>query len=229
VTYDARVRTSLLLVLIVAACGDDGSTMLIVDAMPDAPPIDSAPTCGAPSMMCGASCLDVSSDEENCGACGEICGGGEACIASACDCPDPFVPATLTAGGFDQIMAVGQGITIAINPNLGTGINPFIVGYDAATPDDMDIDLSTVTLGEAPFVGAGYGFDIGTMAIDASYVATAGTLRITERCATHVEGTLTNATFQGISGGFTNPTLDPEGCTFTVATVTFEMGETPCQ
>jgi hypothetical protein len=229
VTYDALVRIPLSLLLLLAACGDDGNTTLIVDAMPDAPPIDSAPACSAPMMMCGASCLDVSSDEENCGSCGMECRGGEACTANTCACPTMFVPATLTESQFDQLMAVGGGISIALNPNIGDGINPFIVGYDAQTPIDADIDLSMVTLGEAPFVGAGYGFDLGTNTIDASYVATAGTLHIDEVCATHMEGTLTNATFSGITGGFTNPTIDPDGCTFTVATVTFAMGTTPCQ
>lgn len=223
------MRLSLSLVLIVAACGDDGSTTVLIDAAPDGPPIDAAPVCSAPNMMCGTSCLDVSADELNCGACGTECNGGEACNASACACaPTDFVPAMLEAGQFDQLMAVGQGITIALNPNLGDGINPFIVGFDAQTPVDMDIDLSTITLGSAPFVGAGYNFDIQTNAIDASFVATAGTLHIDQVCATHLEGTLTDATFRGISGGFSNPTIDPDGCMFTVATVTFAMGTTPC-
>lgn len=224
------MRTLSFILIVAAACGDDGSTTMIVDAMPDAPLIDAAPTCSAPNMMCGGACLDVTTDEENCGSCGMTCNGGEACNGSACACaPTDFVPATLAESEFDQLMAVGQGITIALNPNLNNGIHPFIVGYDAQTPIDADIDLSTVTLGTAPFVGAGYNFDLGTNAIDASFVATAGTLHIDEVCATHMEGTLTNATFRGITGGFTNPTIDPDGCTFTVASVTFAMGQTPCQ
>lgn len=222
------VRPSLFLLLIVAACGDDGSVTL-VDAAPDSPPIDSAPACTTPSMMCGAACLDVSKDEANCGSCGNECNGGEACNANACACaPTDFVPAALVESQFDQLMGVGQGITIALNPNIGDGINPFIVGYDAQTPIDADIDLSTITLGNAPFVGAGYGFDLQTNEIDASFFATAGTLHIDEVCATHMEGTLTNATFRGITGGFTNPAVDPDGCMFTVASVTFAMGTTAC-
>jgi len=197
--------------------------------MPDAPPIDMAPACSAPMMTCGTSCLDVTTDEENCGGCGTECNGGEACNASACACaPTDFVPPTLVESQFDQLMDVGGGITVALNPNLGDGINPFIVGYDAQTPVDMDIDLSMVTLGDAPFVAAGYNFSLDTNTIDATFVATAGTLHIDEVCATHLEGTLTNATFKGSTGGFTNPTVDPDGCTFTVATVTFAMGQTAC-
>lgn len=224
------MRTSLasLLVLILSACGDDGSPV-IVDAMPDSPPVDMAPACAAPMMTCGTSCLDVTTDEENCGGCGTECGGGQACTASACACaPTDFVPATLTPTQFDQQMAVGGGISIALNPNLGDGINPFIVGYTAQTPLDTDIDLSMVTLGDAPFVAVGYGFDLQTNSIDATFVATAGTLKITELCATHMEGTLTNATFRGTTGGLMNPTVDPAGCTFTVPMVTFAMGVDPC-
>lgn len=223
-----RTPLSVSFLLLVAACGDDGSPIMIVDAMPDAPPPIDAPTCSAPMKMCGNSCLDVSSDEENCGDCGVECGGGEACTASACACPTPFVPATLEAGQFDQLFDAGGGLTIAFNPNIDGSINPFVVGFDAQTPIDADIDLSTVTVGDAPLVGAGYNFDLNTMAIDASYIVTQGTLHLDQACATHVEGTLTNATFQGITGGFENPAIDPDGCTFTVATVTFAMGTTPC-
>lgn len=84
-------------------------------------------------------------------------------------------------------------------------------------------------LGEAPFVAAGYNFDLGTNMIDATFIAISGTLHLDEVCDTHASGTLTNATFQGITGGFTNPTIDVDGCTFTVPTVTFAMGTTPCQ
>jgi hypothetical protein len=179
--------------------------------------------------MCGASCLDVSVDEENCGACGEACNGGQACNANACACaPTDFIPATLVESQFDQLMAVGGGISIALNPNFGDHINPFIVGYDAQTPIDADIDLSMATIGEAPFVAAGYNFDLGTNSLDATFIATAGTLHIDELCDTHMEGTLMNATFRGSTGGFTNPTVDPDGCMFTVTSVTFAMGETPC-
>lgn len=229
-TYDAPVvRPSLFLFLIVAACGDDGSNPTIVDAMPDAPPVDSAPACTTPNMMCGTSCLDVSTDEANCGSCGMECNGGQACNTNTCRCaPQDFVPPTLTAGQFDQLMDVGQGISIALNPNIGDGINPFIVGYDAQTPIDTDIDLSTIAVGDTPFVALGYHFDLGTNSIDATFLATSGTLHIDQLCATHMEGTLTGATFKGTTGGFTNPAVDPAGCTYPIATVTFAMGDTAC-
>ena len=201
--------------------------MLIDAAVVDAPPIDTAPTCTAPSKTCGASCIDVSGDEDNCGDCGVVCKGGAACD-STCACPAAFVGASLDAGQFDQFQAAG-GLTIAINPNLGSGaINPFIVGYNATVALGTNIDLSKVTLGDAPFVALGYRFSLDTNDVDAAYVATAGTLELTQACSTHVQGTLTNATFKGIDGDFMDPELDPDGCTFDVATVTFSMGAGAC-
>lgn len=218
-----HTRAGLASLLMFAACGDDG-TVTIVDAGIDATPdvaID-ASTCFPPSKVCGSECIDVSDDEANCGDCGVTCNGGEVCDTT-CACPPPFVGASLAASSFDQLQGMG-GTRIAINPNLESGgINPFIVGYDAATPRDADINLAMGTLGQAPFVAAGYGFSIDTMEIDAVFVATAGTLHLSDATNTHVMGTLTNATFQGVTGGFTNPTIDPNGCTFTVATVAFEM------
>ena len=77
------------------------------------------------------------------------------------------------------------------------------------------------------------GLDIQNMAIDASYVATAGTLRFTKHCDTEIQGTLTNATFNGVSlGDITSgqiPGVDPEGCVIQVPSLDFHVVTTPCQ
>jgi hypothetical protein len=207
-------RSGMLLVLLLAACGDDGAAKpdatVLIDASPDATP--DGPSCAAPMKTCGTTCTPVATDEMNCGDCGVTCKGGEACD-STCACPANFIPASLTSGGFDQFMNMGTTI-IAIGPFIDNGgIHPIIFGLEDTTPLNTDIDLSAVTVGNIPFVAAGYRFDTGTFAIDASYLATAGTLRLTKRCATEVEGTLTNATFKGVTGGFQNPQVDPMGCT----------------
>jgi hypothetical protein len=109
-----------------------------------------------------------------------------------------------------------------------TGINPIIVGYTATTPLATDIDLSTVAVGDLPFIAAGYHFDIGGGAIDASFLATSGTLRLTSACGSDVEGTLTNATFRGVTGGLMDPMVDPNGCMFTGVTMAFHISTGPC-
>lgn len=43
-----------------------------------------AGACQPPSVQCGSQCVNVTSDPSNCGACGNVCGEGETCSASAC-------------------------------------------------------------------------------------------------------------------------------------------------
>ncbi len=40
--------------------------------------------CGAASTLCGAVCVDATSDRNNCGGCGKTCGNGQACSGGAC-------------------------------------------------------------------------------------------------------------------------------------------------
>lgn len=229
---DAAMKsTGMLSVLLVvfAACGDDGAKppdagVILVDAAPDAPAL---PVCSTPMKMCGSSCLDVSTDETNCGDCGVECGGGEACMGS-CACAPAFIPADVPTGGFDMFQAQG-GATIAIGPQFDSnGIHPIIVGYTSTTPLDTDIDVSTVAVGGLPFVAAGYRVDTATLTTDAAFVATSGTLRLTSACATDVQGTLTNATFRGVTGGLMDPVVDPDGCMFTGVTMTFHISTGAC-
>ncbi len=216
-------------VLLFAACGDDGVTkpdagVILIDAAPDAPAV---PVCSAPSKMCGASCLDVSVDESNCGDCGVVCGGGEACMGT-CACAPAFIPADVQPGSFDQFQAMGAA-QIAIGPQFDSnGIHPIIIGYTATTPLNTDIDVSTVAVGSLPFIAAGYRVDTTTLTTDAAFVATSGTLRLTSACATNVQGTLTNATFRGVTGGLMNPVVDPDGCMFTGVTMAFHISTAPC-
>jgi hypothetical protein len=222
-------HAGMLFVLLIAACGDDAAAV-IPDALVvpiDAPAPDAAPTCAAPMKMCGNSCLAVATDEANCGDCGIECKGGEACDGT-CACAPAFIPATVTPGGFDMFQGMG-GAQIAIGPVFDqAGIHPIIVGYTATTPLATDIDLSTVAVGDLPFIAAGYRVDTMTFTTDAAFLATAGTLRLTSACATDIEGTLTNATFRGVTGGLMDPMVDPNGCMFTGITMAFHISTGPC-
>jgi hypothetical protein len=47
--------------------------------------------CPDGSVCCnGVSCADLSSDDNNCGACGNVCSGSEICINGTCQCVAPF-------------------------------------------------------------------------------------------------------------------------------------------
>ena len=41
-------------------------------------------TCAPPQMVCGGSCINSQTDNQNCGACGRACTGGQSCVAGIC-------------------------------------------------------------------------------------------------------------------------------------------------
>jgi hypothetical protein len=45
-------------------------------------------SCAAGYVQCGEQCIEVSSDQNNCGACGHVCSGGNACVEGSCGGPD---------------------------------------------------------------------------------------------------------------------------------------------
>ena len=66
-----------LVAVFAANCGQD------TDSTPPRPL-----TCTAPEALCDGACVDISTDDTNCGACGAACSADERCSASACvlDC-----------------------------------------------------------------------------------------------------------------------------------------------
>lgn len=236
-----RLLAASLFAIAIAACGGSSSTS--VDApliqIADAPPPDAAApdafVCVAPNMMCGPDCLDVATDEANCGACDNACKAGAACVTSNCECPaQSFIPATVTPSGFDPVQAQGTS-TFAIGIITGgSAVHVLLVSYvnaDAAqggTVLGQEYDLSTITPPNLPTIGAGYNVNIQSQQADATYVATAGKVTFTAACSVGASGTLKDATFKGATlsqqGGLT---IDPNGCTFTVPSVNFTIGK-PC-
>jgi hypothetical protein len=221
----------LLLALCAAACGDDLHRAVPDAGPPDAPAGPDAPACAGGEENCDGACLDVSNNEQNCGECGNACHGGEVCKSSSCSCPTGVIPGVVFPTGFEQFFGAG-GFTLALAPTLSLGgINGLVFGFDTSLPLDTDIDLSTVPLGSTPFVGSAVGLDIQNMSLDTSYVATAGTIRFTTLCDTEIEGTLTNATFNGVGGdllGGEIPGIDPEGCVIQVNSLAFHLMTKAC-
>jgi hypothetical protein len=57
------------------------------DAFVQDAPLDDAPVCeGATRTLCEGVCIDTSSDDANCGACGVACDALSGCVAGACAC-----------------------------------------------------------------------------------------------------------------------------------------------
>jgi hypothetical protein len=233
--------------LALLACGSkssdtpDAAVILTTDAHPpDAPPPD-AFSCSAPLMECSAmECTDVSNDEQNCGACGTVCKGGEFCSATTpkgCTCPEAFVPSNRAASGLDVIQYVAQF-------NLGIGFGPInnttrldgllaVVAPDTDVTKTYDLSKSGGSLLSPPMLVAAYNVTQGGGALgfsaDAFYKVTSGTLKFDVVCTAaaggEIKGTLTDATFSGatISTTTGSVTVDPDGCTFQVAKLTFDI------
>jgi hypothetical protein len=53
--------------------------------------------CGG--KCCGASCIDITLDHNNCGDCGNVCPSGQVCSGSACSCPAGGSTATICSNG----------------------------------------------------------------------------------------------------------------------------------
>ena len=43
-----------------------------------------AGVCVCDGVTCGSTCVDLYSDHDNCGACGQACSGYDACVAGHC-------------------------------------------------------------------------------------------------------------------------------------------------
>jgi phospholipase C len=72
-------------------CGSDGTADANGDAGSDAPPLnveagpgDDANPCAPGEATCNGTCIDVTHDDANCGACATTCTGGRHCAAAAC-------------------------------------------------------------------------------------------------------------------------------------------------
>jgi hypothetical protein len=188
------------------------------DATPD------ALTCDLPFVACGLECFDLQSDIANCGACGTACTGGKVCSAGACGCPPPFAPATVTATAQDVLMAQGAvqvAVTFFADPN-GTHIAGLVYNK-VGTPLNTDIALTAATFGMPPSVILGYKFS--GQNVQAAFAATTGTLKFTKACDKGASGTLTGATFKGIKTLMGPLMIDPNGCTFDVASMAFSIGK----
>lgn len=220
-----------------AACGDDSegapdAGVSLVDAPPPpdaAPPPDAEPCADG---ECDGVCVNFETDEATCGDCTTTCNGGESCQEGECVCPEGFVPAMPTFQ-FGQVLDGSQlGLPGAIG---GFGIygaggvpSALVAAYQAdgenATVIGEEYTLSDKTLGTPPLLATGYNVDLNGFTFDAAYYATAGTIVFDTICAEGFSGTATNVTFTGVEG-LMNPTIDPDGCSFLVESVTFAFGE----
>jgi hypothetical protein len=88
------------------------------------------PNCTAAQKACGGQCKTVATDQENCGACGNVCGAGQTCQNGLCQCSSGLlacngmcVSSTAThCGGCNTTCASGQVCSQnACQTSCGTG------------------------------------------------------------------------------------------------------------
>ena len=80
----ARVAVAFLLA-VTAACHEDG---LPASEPADLAPADAAPDLACPAHLtgCGGSCVNLKTDNNNCGACGSVCTRSSVCTGGGCTC-----------------------------------------------------------------------------------------------------------------------------------------------
>lgn len=246
-TY-APLALALTLPLALTACGKntssnpDAPVVITTDAPP---PIDAMPdalVCTAPQKDCGTGvCIDTSSDEQNCGDCNTVCQGGAFCKPQpdGCTCPGNFLGTDIPSSVLDvhqtQQPISGVNVHIAAAPLPDGGqVNALvflaITNGGSGFPDiDTDYTLKKGLSFTQPNVLAAYNAQLGGAipTADAEYEATAGTLRFsTATCDTtgfEFKGTITDATFSGATFSGMNITIDPNGCTFQIPSLTFDI------
>jgi hypothetical protein len=57
-------------------------------------------TCAGGLTLCGNACVNLQSNNRNCGSCGTVCPGGSACINGTCECSPGY---TQCAGAFGGV------------------------------------------------------------------------------------------------------------------------------
>lgn len=240
-----RTRTFLVfatLTTLLACGGGDDDGVAVIDAPP---PIDAAVdaaidafVCTAPNTVCSGQCVDTSSNQDFCGDCNTACRGSQTCDTSVCECVSISIQAAPQLF-MSMLITDVPGLTIGAGGLLGNSIDALLVGMaTSGTVEGMAYQLSGGSVGSPPFVGYGYDLDTSTFEPAAAYYATAGTLTFTKICITNnavtgFSATVTNAVFQEVSGGLSNPTIIENGCTIgtsaaPVASVSVSYGDVSC-
>jgi len=197
------------------------------DAIPDAAPPDAASCVGQSQPdVCGDLCVNFDTDELNCGSCGHPCNGGEYCGTGTCACPGAIVPEspTLAQSSVQDVQGLlDVGFGGYEDPNNATILDGLAVTATSATATAHSYNLSA-TLFSPPSMIAVYNGNLQAQQYDAIFLATAGTIVFDTKCADSMSGHASNVTFQGATGGIQNLEVDPDGCTFTVPSITFAFG-----
>jgi hypothetical protein len=121
---------------------------------PDAGSFDIC-SCAPPTAACNGVCVDVSSDQSNCGACGHTCPGGHGCHQGVCPCPDVASnadghccpPGWTFASDFD-----GIGLHCYLGPRGAGTLTAAMAACRQSAIDGYGMALTDLGVGASPIV-----------------------------------------------------------------------------
>ncbi len=209
--------------LLLVACGNDSAAPDVDAALAiDAAPPDAPAVCPGALEQCDGLCVNTRNDDDHCGACDHACTAAARCETSACACPAPFL------GGAPPVLATTM---LASQPGFTTGAAG-LLGNDSMNHALVITAALTAPLGTPLAVNANnqvfaaIAYEVTTATQSrATYLATAGTVTLTRRCAAGLAGSVANLTLAEVDPMTFVPT--PGGCTTTVAQLAFDIAG-PC-
>ena len=188
-------------------------------ASPDAA-VD-ANVCPGALESCSGTCVNEMTDHDHCGSCDHACVPAASCMSSSCSCPAPFIgtaPPVLAT----QMIASQPGFVTGVAGVVGTDSNNHAVVVTASATAPLN---SALPVNGQVFVAIAYELFTATQS-KSTFLASAGTVRLTRRCAGGIAGSVQNLTLVEV-----NPTtLQPitGGCTTTISQLAFDIAQ-PCQ
>jgi len=176
----SRCSIASLLSFALLGCGGSSNSDATADA--GLPPADGnagdtpvTPSCPSPKTTCGASCVDTTTDGNNCGSCGQACGSDRICCGGSCSTSCALSIASVSAdhgpvAGGTWLTIVGRGFAKGARVFFGDSRAPALVIDDAtiraqtAPHVDATVDVrveqgAQKTTRGAAFRYAPYGFE----------------------------------------------------------------------
>jgi hypothetical protein len=204
--------------LALGACGNDHAPGSSADAA--APEID-ANICPGALESCSGACVNLTNDPGNCGSCDRACTPAAGCASSQCVCPGAFLTAS------PPVLA-----TEMITPPTG-----YVTGVAAVTGSDLQEHAVVVTSAVTAPLHAALSVTGGQVAVAieydvvsatqarSTYLATAGSVTLSRRCAAGIAGALADVTLVEIDPRTLQPIAG--GCAASVSQLEFDIAQ-PC-
>jgi hypothetical protein len=213
------LRTCILITtLALAACGNDSSAPPDGTSRTDAVPPDSA--CPGALVSCSQVCVNLTNEHDHCGTCDRACSPAAVCATSECACPTTFL---------DNQRPVLATQMLAAQPGYYTGASA-VTGLDALSHVVVVTSTSSAALhtplpinGQV-YVAIEYDASSATQTRSA-YLATAGTVTLTRRCAAGIAGSMSNVSLVEVDP--VTLAAVPGGCSTSIAQLAFDIAG-PC-